>query len=320
MTYAEGEIFKDTLKGIFLSSLLCMACLYIPVIGFLFALLIPLPVLFYSSKLGRKTGLIVSGTTIFIIICVLRTITIDLVFFAELLFLGFMLSEFFRVNLSVERTIAYACCAVLATGIISLIILSNIKGAGIYAVVSEYVGVNLKHSIDIYKQMGMPEENIRMISDNMEFILYVFVRLIPSLVIASILFLSWINLLIAKPLFVKKALSYPDFGSLNLWKAPDQLVWLVIGSLCMFLIPDKAVRVFGINILIVMMPIYFFQGIAIVSFYFEKKRLPRGIRILLYSVIAFQYLAALFIAGLGFFDIWLNVRKIGYHQESGTSL
>jgi len=317
VAYAEGEIFKDTVKGISLSSLLCMACLYIPILGFLCALLVPLPVLFYSSKLGRRSGLIIFGATIFILIIVLRNVSFDLVFFAELLFLGFILSELFHINLSIEKTVSYACCGILATGIISLVIFGNIHGAGIYEITSEYVAINLKHSMELYKQMGMPEENMRMLSDNIELVQYVIIRIIPSLVIVSTLFISWITLLIAKPLFAKKKLFYPDFGALNLWKAPEQLVWVVIGSFLMFLIRNKAIGCFGISILLVMIPIYFFQGIAIVSFYFEKKQLPKRLRILIYSVIAFQYLAAAFlITGLGFFDIWLNVRKIEHPQNS----
>lgn len=316
MAYAEGEIFKDTLTGISITSLLCLACLFIPIIGILCALLVPLPMLFYSTKLGRRSGLKVFGATIFVIICALRSVSIDLVFFAELLFLGFIFSEFFRVDLSIEKTIGYACFCILATGTIALIIYGNIHGSGIYNITSEYVAINLKQSIELYKQMGIPEENIRMLSDNIELVHYIFIRLIPSLVIAATLFLSWVTLLIAKPLFAKKKLYYPDFGTLNLWKAPDQLVWFVIGSILMLLVPDKAVMMFGANILLVMMPVYFFQGIAIVSYYFVKKQLPRGLRVLLYSVIAFQYIAAVFITVLGFFDIWLNVRKIGTTQES----
>ena len=316
MAYAEGEIFKDTLRGICISSLLCIACLYVPVIGFLCALLIPLSVLFYSSKIGRRSGLIVSGTTVFVLICILRNVSIDIVFFAELLFLGFILSELFHFELPIEKTIGYASFCILATVTVSLIIYGNIQGTGIYVIISEYVAINLKQSIEIYKQMGMPEENIRMLSDYMEQIQYVLIRIIPSLVIVSTLLLSWVTLLIAKLLFARKKLFYPDFGTLNLWKAPEHLVWLVIASFLMLLIPDKTIRIFGINILLVMMPVYFFQGLAVVSFYFDKKRLPRGLRILLYSIIVFQYLAAVFIAGLGFFDIWLNIRKTEYPQKS----
>jgi uncharacterized protein YybS (DUF2232 family) len=59
------------------------------------------------------------------------------------------------------------------------------------------------------------------------------------------------------------------------------------------------------------MSVYFFQGIAIVSFYFNKKRFPRVIRIFLYTLIAIQQLVLLAVIGLGFFDMWFNFRKLG---------
>ena len=59
------------------------------------------------------------------------------------------------------------------------------------------------------------------------------------------------------------------------------------------------------------MSVYFFQGIAIVSFYFNKKQFPRVIRIFLYTLIAIQQLVLLAVIGLGFFDMWFNFRKLG---------
>lgn len=310
MSSAKGEITGDIVKGTAISSLICLASVYIPVIGFLFALFIPLPVLFYRSKLGRKSGVVIFAATIAVIVLALRNVSIDLIFFAELLFLGFMLSELFYLNLSVEKTVVYTSCAVLATSGIGLMIYGNMEGAGIYALASEYVAINLKLAMDLYKSMGVSEENIRMISDSMDQIQYVFVRIIPALIIASTLFVSWTSLLISKRVLVKKNLFYPDFGSLNLWKAPEHLVWVVIVSSLMLLFPDKTIKVTGINILLVLMVIYFFQGIAIVSFYFEKKQLPQTLKIFLYSLIALQHIMFLLVIGLGFFDVWLNVRKI----------
>jgi uncharacterized protein YybS (DUF2232 family) len=58
------------------------------------------------------------------------------------------------------------------------------------------------------------------------------------------------------------------------------------------------------------MSVYFFQGIAIVSFYFNKKKFPRMIRIFLYTLVAVQQLVLLAVIGLGFFDMWFNFRKL----------
>ncbi len=156
----------------------------------------------------------------------------------------------------------------------------------------------------------MPEENIHMISNSLDHIQYVLVRIIPALFIVSTVFVTWANLLLAKPIFKAKALFYPAFGQLNLWKAPEPLVWGVIGCGLLILLPVNALKMIGLNGILVFLTIYFFQGIAIVSFYFDKKRFPRLLRVFLYSLIALQQVLLFLIVGLGFFDMWLNLRKL----------
>jgi uncharacterized protein YybS (DUF2232 family) len=63
------------------------------------------------------------------------------------------------------------------------------------------------------------------------------------------------------------------------------------------------------------MTVYFFQGIAIVSYYFNKKRFPKILRIFLYTLMALQQLILLAVIGLGFFDLWINFRRLG--KETG---
>jgi len=128
---------------------------------------------------------------------------------------------------------------------------------------------------------------------------------------ASTLFVAWVNLLIARPLLESRSLSYPDFGPLNMWTAPEFLVWGVIVCGLSLVIPGAIIHTIGINGLLILMTVYFFQGIAIVSFYFEKKRFPRIVRLFLYTLIALQHLILLAVIGLGFFDMWINFRRSG---------
>ena len=78
----------------------------------------------------------------------------------------------------------------------------------------------------------------------------------------------------------------------------------------MLLFPVRAVKMLGLNGLIVFMSIYFFGGIAIVAYFFDKKKFPRLLRTFLYSLIALQQFVLLIVIGIGFFDTWLNFRKI----------
>ena len=65
-----------------------------------------------------------------------------------------------------------------------------------------------------------------------------------------------------------KGIGFPDFGILNRWKSPELLIWFAIGAGALMLIPEKAMKVIGINGILILAVIYFFQGIAIVCVLF----------------------------------------------------
>ena len=283
---------------------------YIPIIGFFFSLLLPLPVLFYRSKLGRKAGLIVPGAAMAMLMVLTGGISIDVVFFLEMLFLGFLLSELFEMNLSVEKTVLYACGGVLLTIAAGLVMYSQMAATGIYSLVSAYVAQNLEMTVALYRGMGASEEFVNAFSTSLDQIKYGLIRIIPAMVAASFLMVTWSNLLMARPLLKRWGLFYPAFGVLNLWKAPDYLIWVLIGCGGFLMLPGSALKIIGLNGLLILLMVYFFQGIAIVSFFFEKKRFPRMLRIFFYSLIAIQQLVLLVVIGMGLFDMWFNFRKI----------
>jgi uncharacterized protein YybS (DUF2232 family) len=303
------EISRDVLTGVVITMIIITVSVYMPIIGFFCSLLLPLPVLFYRSKLGRKTGLIVPGAAMIILILLAGGISIDVVFFMEMLFLGFLLSELFEKNLSVEKTVLYACGGVLLTGAAGLVLYSNMSATGIYNLVSTYIARNLEMTVAVYRSMGASEEFIHKFSDSLDQIEYGLIRIIPAMVTASFLMITWSNLLMARPLLKRRGLFSPSFGALKLWQAPDYLVWVLIGCGGLLLLPGSTLKIIGLNGLLVLLMVYFFQGIAIVAFFFEKKQFPRPLRIFFYSLIAIQQIILLVVIGLGLFDMWFNFRK-----------
>ena len=311
----QFDISKDIISGIAITSLIFAASIYMPIVGFFSALFIPLPTLYYRSKLGRAKGAAVPILASILMIAAIGKVSIDTLLFIELLFLGFVLSELVELNLSVEKTVLYACALVITTGTIVIFIYSNIRDLQIYSLITEYVKKNLELTLALYENMGVSQESIHMLSNSLESIQYVLVRIIPALVVSSTLFISWTSLLLAKPLLRSRKLFFPSYDSLKLWKAPEHLVWGIIACGVTLLLPNKAIKVFGLNGLLILMTVYFFQGIAIVSFYFEKKKFPRMLRFVLYSFIALQQIILLVVIGLGLFDIWLNFRKLGVNED-----
>lgn len=311
----QRGLSKDIATGVMATLVIFSAAILMPVIGFVFSLFIPLPVLFYRAKLGRRNGMIIPLVAIAVMSLVFGGFTMDILFFSGLMLLGFVLSEMFEKELSVEMTVVAACGIVLGSGIIGILLYSMVASTGIYNLVSGYVATNLELSLALYKGIGIPQETIDAISSSLDQIQYVLVRIMPSLAAASVLFVAWTNLIAARPIMARRGLYVPDFGRLNRWRAPEPLIWGVIGCGLTLLIPDTGIRLIGVNGLLVLLTIYFIQGIAIVSFYFEKKKLPRTIRIVLYAMIAFQQLFLLIIICIGLFDMWINFRKIDTNKH-----
>jgi len=306
----NGSVAKDIATGTLLTIFIFAVTSYLPILGFFCALFIPLPTLFYRSKLGRHTGIIIPAAALFVMAAVLGGIAVDLVFFLELLLLGFMLGEFLAMNLSVEKTILYTCGSVLVSGLLGLVVYSNASNIGISVLVSEYIAKNLELTMALYESMGVSEESLVQLSNSFEQIHYVLVHIVPAMVIGSTLFVAWINLLMAKGVFTARGILFPDFGALNHWKAPDAIIWVLIGCGGMLLIPGSSIKMLGLNGLLVLLIVYFLQGIAVVSYYFEKKQFPRALRLFLYTLIALQQFILLLVIGLGLFDMWLNFRKL----------
>jgi len=256
------EVLKDIATGIAITSVLFAASIKSPVLGFFCTFLVPLPTFFYRSKFGRTIGIAVPGFTIIAMIIILGGYAFDVFFFIELLLIGFVLSELIELKLSIEKTFIYACIVVLSSSILVVLFYSNITGIQIGSLVSDYIVKNLELTLELYKNMGMPEENIHMISSSMESFQYVLIRIFPALAIASTLFIIWTSLMLAKPLLKTRNLFYPDFGQLNLWKTPEYFVWIAIACGILLLIPDKTVRLMGINGIIILINFHGFSGFS----------------------------------------------------------
>ncbi len=303
-------MLKDTISGIALTALISSIAISVPIIGFFCLLILPQPVIFYRLKLGRKPGLAIIGAPILFISLVFGELFADTAFLLGMMGLGFFMGEFLERRLTVEKTIGYACGAVMITGFFGLLVYTNLIDVGITGWISDYISKNLRMTVSLYKEMGMPEESIRLLETSITHITYVLVRILPSLIAAGLLFAGWINLLAARGLFHRWRMAYADFGALNQWQSPEILVWGVIASIVMLLVPNTGIKVIGVNGLVVLMVIYFFQGIAVMSYYFEKKSIPLVLRWLIYAFIAIQQFLLLIVIGLGFFDVWANFRKL----------
>ena len=302
-------MLTDIAKGVLITCLILAASTLIPIFGIFCSLLLPLPILYYRTKLGRTISVLIPIIALVMMVIVMNTFPFDIVFVAAMLIVGFSLGELLESQISIEKTILITGSLVFFGGAFCFILLSAVSGHDLFDEFSRSVAYNREFLLAMYRNMGLPAENIADFSRFLDEIQKLVVRILPALGITSTVFIIWINLLLGKALLKSRQMPYPDYGRLNIWQAPDYWVWGVIGCGLLILIPDDMAKTIGLNGLIALMMIYFFQGIAIVSFFFEKKQVPRFAKIMLYALLVVQEVLLVVIA-IGFIDVWANFRKL----------
>ena len=302
-------MLKDIANGVLITGLILAASITIPIVGIFCSLLLPLPILYYRIKLGRTISALIPAIALAMMAIIMNTFPFDIVFVAVLLIIGFSLGELLESQISIEKTMLITGGLAFFGGAFCLVLFSTVSGHDLFADFSRSVTYNREFLLQLYRNMGMPAENIPDFTRFLDEIQKMVIRILPALVITTTIFITWINLLLGRTLLRSRQLQGPDYGRLNVWQAPDYLVWGVIGCGLLILIPDDMAKTIGLNGLIGLMLIYFFQGIAIVSFFFEKKQVPRFAKIMLYALLVLQEVLLVVIA-IGFIDVWANFRKL----------
>ena len=127
------------------------------------------------------------------------------------------------------------------------------------------------------------------------------VTLFPSIIISSLAVIMWINLLIIT--WKIKTISVKE------WKSPDWIVAFFILAGLFTLIEHKILQTIGLNLLVIVGQVYFFQGLAIVSVFMDERKWPGMIRWPIYILILIQIYMMIIVAGFGLFDTWFDFRK-----------
>jgi hypothetical protein len=75
----------------------------------------------------------------------------------------------------------------------------------------------------------------------------------------------------------------------------------------------------GLNGLIILLALYFLQGLSITAFVFKRYQLPRTLGALSVVLLLFQPLLALVVAGVGLFDVWFSFRRLSFPRSPGPT-
>jgi uncharacterized protein YybS (DUF2232 family) len=94
------------------------------------------------------------------------------------------------------------------------------------------------------------------------------------------------------------------------WVCPENLVWGFIAACLALFLGQGFIGDVGLNLFIVMMVIYFVQGMSITIHFLKARKVPIFLWLIFFILIFAQPILIGLIAGIGVFDIWIDFRKI----------
>lgn len=290
------------LRAWLLTSLLYLSALILPVGGTLLLLFTPQPALSAEQRRGLAPLMAV----------LLTTLSVPLVagWEAAMFYLAgpglftLLLPLAMRHRWSVERTVGTA--TILVAGALALLASSPVEVVDRFRAVLESGRQSL---LEVYHQAGMEGDRLEQLNEGTAVLVDILVRLAPALHVVGVGTVVLLNLLLVEWRQWRLGRA-PAFGDLSRWKCPVPVVWALIASGYGLFLPLSIARSVAENLFAVVLAVYFFQGLAIVQFYFHRWKSPIWMRSLLYVFVIVEWLVASGIVLLGVFDLWGDFRRL----------
>lgn len=305
---SRAEAIKTFILALVSTMLLFLAGLAIPVGGFLLLTLVPQPVLGFGLRHGKGNGIGLSLLAT-LILFFLGGKELGLGYSLLVLMMVLLLFSFGR-GWSIEAIVGGASAGMLvAVSAVGLYLFGSLSH--LQQVMRGILKENLEMSLTVYEKIGFSKEGIAILRERAPQIIDMILQIMPALAFVGFGLVILINLFLLYRRFPGHRGLFLSAGDLREWKSPEPLVWcFILSGFSLFLPGWEALKTLALNLFLASSVFYFFQGLAIVAYYFHHKNVPFFLRSLAYILIAFEQLFTLFVVGLGLFDLWGDFRRL----------
>ncbi len=257
-------------------------------LSYAFVFLAALPIRYLRLTFGRKTFLLTTTA------CASVLLAMGLWQWAVVYLSISSLIGFYR-ELEESRASIFAS-AIAAIGLttflsgMALLTYTTISGTGLKSLL-------LEKTMPILEQM-------QKVPRFQEASLQNFLWYLPSGLIITLMLILFVSLTLGRlPRQAKQK------HNLIYFRLPDWSIWLFIGSLGATFIPAQGsvLALSAMNVLVITLAAYFFQGLAVFTFFLNRLNVRGPWRLIAYFLIFFQMF--IFVSGLGILDFWFDFRS-----------
>lgn len=266
----------------------------------------PVPAAYVHMRQGPLSGVAVIALSCAALLLLLPPV-LTLGFLLQYGVVAFFVPLFLRRGLGWDRALAATVAVGVALAVLLLTAAAQSRGVGPAELVRHEGQQVIQQALAHYDHGQMAESDRQALEETLQTMAEVFVLIYPAVAVVLLAILGGVVILLLQRL-AKHHYRVPGVPFYQ-WKAPDFLVWALIAAGFALMLKDSALKTLALNVLVILLPVYFFQGMAIIAHYLRRKAVAPVFRPLVYVLIFVLNPLPMFVTAMGVFDIWFDFRK-----------
>jgi len=314
-SHPNGKTLVWTVAGAMTSALFFFSSLFVPLIGSFLGILAPLPLLALLLREGWRMGGLASLGAVFIVGVAIKPV-IALYFFVQFVLLG-LVAVYLLEKRATFGYVMLVSSLVVMIGFFSLLAFrAHSLHQGVFETLKKPIQENIHMVLENYPGMSVGET--REMEGMFQKMLSLLIVLVPVLVVIGSWLILFVNFYLLDRIQLVPGRKILEGFDLNRWRTPDHFIWLVIfpGFAIFFL--SGTFRIVALNVLVASLTVYFFQGLCIVNFYLERRKMPSFVKFLIYFTLVVVQVVAVLVVIMGLLDMWLDFRRIFPIKPEGS--
>ncbi len=312
-----------TEAGLFaaLIAVLIIASFYIPIIGSIMGMFLPLPIIVLTMK-NKPLYVIASGVVAIILAGMVVSIISSIALGGMALLVGFPMGMAMKYKKKNLVTLLIGSLSAAAGFFLVFSMIEITTGITLMQTIEE----SFKMSMDIQSGLTSAVQGLGVDSKTslveaqklMDNLLYLMKLIMPALILVMAMFYSAANLMISHQVLKRLNIDHVPLGTFDTFRYPKHLAYGSIGMMVLayllgsFNIVDM--QLITANFAYLFTAIFSIQGMSLI-YYWMKKRTGKASGFILIVLLAFFGMIQ-YIAFLGFFDVLMDIRKFEKKQSN----
>lgn len=275
-------------------------------LGAMLNLLTPIAAAYVAMRFGLQAG--------FIVVTVVTLLMVQLVPLSVLAaYLGLfavgslLLPYLLERGVAWDRAVLISALGSAATTLLMAVAAATTEDIRFDQLIGQLLQSEITQAMQIYRDSGFTESQLLEMQTVVDGIADFIRQTFYGLYLAGALAIQVLCLAVLQ--YFKKTHYRIEGVSFDRWRLPAALVWVLIFAGFAMLVPQQQVISVGRNLLAILLPLYFLQGLAVVRSFLQRKTYPPVLKGMIYLMVFILNPLPLIITGVGVFDLWVDFRR-----------